>query len=309
MEMHPIGIFLPGTEPISDRTYRLFDGVSAINGRVYGRNGVRSFATRARGRFAPLPGAFRGAWRASRFEGGWTLARVTTLDASLRHAVLSYLKRSGWSGMQFGELALGNPGFVPGLGKRRSLSLDTADRVLRFMGEPPIGPTFRREVEAFLKVTRTKPADFGIKAAGDPAFVDKLRLGVSTRLATVQQVRTWMRETASEAERASIAGELAAGEEEAAALAPDPAALGAPVATGSGPLPDEYQPFSPEEAAFLTTRQAAAFLSLSPRTLDRYRLAGKGPAFHRFGTRIAYARADLEEWAARRRRGRPSKAV
>ena len=228
---------------------------------------------------------------------------MTTLDASLRHAVLSYLKRSGWSGMQFGELALGNPGFVPGLGRGRSLSLDTADRVLRFMGEPPIGPTFRREVEAFLKVTRTKPADFGMKAAGDPAFVDKLRLGLSTRLATVQQVRTWMRETTSEAERDSIAGELAASEEEAAALAPDTAA------TGSGALRDEYPPFSREEAAFLTTRQAAEFLSLSPRTLDRYRLAGKGPAFHRFGTRIAYARADLEEWAARRRRGRPSKAV
>ena len=231
------------------------------------------------------------------------MARVTTLDASLRRAILSYLKRSGWSGMQFGELALGNPGFVPGLGKGRSLSLDTADRVLCFMGEPPIGPIFRREVEAFLKVTRTKSADFGMKAAEDAAFVDKLRLGVSTRLSTVQQVRTWMRETASEAERASIAGELAAGEEEAAALAPDPAA------TGSGSPPDEYRPFLPEEPAFLTTRQAAAFLSLSSRTLDRYRLAGKGPSFHRFGTRIAYARADLEDWAARRRGGQPSKAI
>ena len=231
MEIRPIGIFLPGAEQISDSIYRLFDGVSAIDGSVHGRNGVGGFAILARGRFTPLPGPCRGVRRAPRFEGGRTLARVTTLDASLRRAILSYLKRSGWSGMQFGELALGNPGFVPGLGKGRSLSLDTADRVLRFMGEPPIGPIFRREVEAFLKVTRTKPADFGMKAAEDAVFVDKLRLGVSTRLSTVQQVRTWMRETASEAERASIAGELAAGEEEAAALAPDPAA------TGSGSPP------------------------------------------------------------------------
>lgn len=209
--------------------------------------------------------------------------------------------------MQFGELALGNSGFVPSLSKRRSLSLDTADRVLRFMGEPPIGPMFRREVEAFLEVTRTQEANLGMNAAGDAAFVDKLRLGAPTRLSTVQQVRTWIRETASEAERASIARALAAGGEEAA-LAPDPAALGALAATGSGSFSGESRPFSPEEPAFLTTRQAAAVLSLSPRTLDRYRLAGKGPAFHRFGSRIAYARADVEEWAARRRRGRSSKA-
>ena len=45
---------------------------------------------------------------------------------------------------------------------------------------------------------------------------------------------------------------------------------------------------------YLSTRQAAALLGLSPRTLDRYRETGRGPACHRFGQRIVYRRADLD---------------
>ena len=232
---------------------------------------------------------------------------MTTLDANLRQAVLDYLKHSGLSGLQFGQLALGNPGLVLSLDRRRSLSLETADRILRFMGEEPIGPMFRREVEAFLKVTGTGHANLRLKAAGDPAFLAKLRQGVSPRLSTVQRVRAWMREIASESERASIARTLAGSEEAAPALARNPAALRALVETAASPARDPARPSTPDDPAFFTTRQAAAFLALSPPTLDRYRVAGKGPAFHRFESRIAYARADLEEWAAKRRRGRRPK--
>ena len=230
---------------------------------------------------------------------------MTTLDANLRHAVLAYLKRSGLSGLQFGQLALGNPEFVLGLDRGRSLTLETADRVLRFMGQAPIGPMFRREVEAFLGVTGTGQADLGLKAVEDAAFVEKLRQRTSIRLTAVQRVRTWMRETASETERASIARILAGGDEAMPTLDPDPAALDA--LTVSAPSPSNQETETPlaDQPAFLTTRQAAALLSLSPRTLDRYRVAGKGPPFHRFGSRIAYARADLEEWIAQRRRGEP----
>ena len=35
--------------------------------------------------------------------------------------------------------------------------LDTADRVLAFIGEEPAGPAFRSEIEAFIEITRTKP--------------------------------------------------------------------------------------------------------------------------------------------------------
>ena len=52
---------------------------------------------------------------------------------------------------------------------------------------------------------------------------------------------------------------------------------------------------------FFDTRRAAAYLGLSPRTLDGYRVSGEGPAFHRFGNRVRYCRPDLDAWAATRR--------
>ena len=45
---------------------------------------------------------------------------------------------------------------------------------------------------------------------------------------------------------------------------------------------------------YLNTRQAADWLGLSARTLDRYRVSGEGPVFHRFGGRVRYLRADLD---------------
>ena len=53
---------------------------------------------------------------------------------------------------------------------------------------------------------------------------------------------------------------------------------------------------------FLSTREAAEWLGLSARTLDRYRVSGDGPAFHRFGSRVRYLAAHLEAWASARRR-------
>ncbi|MDE0331666.1 MAG: helix-turn-helix domain-containing protein [Nitrospinae bacterium] len=57
---------------------------------------------------------------------------------------------------------------------------------------------------------------------------------------------------------------------------------------------------------YLSTRQAAEWLGLSPRTLDRYRVTGQGPVFHRFGSRVRYLLADLEAWASARRRASTS---
>ena len=48
------------------------------------------------------------------------------------------------------------------------------------------------------------------------------------------------------------------------------------------------------ESAFLTTQCAAAYLVLSYRTLDGYRVSGEGPAFHRFGNRVRYHQSDLD---------------
>jgi hypothetical protein len=61
---------------------------------------------------------------------------------------------------------------------------------------------------------------------------------------------------------------------------------------------------------YLTTRQAAALLHLSPRTLERFRVEGTGPQFFKAGqgkrSRVLYAKADLEGWIARQRYGSTS---
>ena len=46
----------------------------------------------------------------------------------------------------------------------------------------------------------------------------------------------------------------------------------------------------------LTTKEAAAYLGVSPRTLEKYRVTGGGPPFHKVFTRVVYDAADLDEW-------------
>ena len=49
-----------------------------------------------------------------------------------------------------------------------------------------------------------------------------------------------------------------------------------------------------DERNYLPTREAAHYLGLSARTLNRYRVSGDGPVFHRFGGRVRYRRDDLD---------------
>ena len=51
---------------------------------------------------------------------------------------------------------------------------------------------------------------------------------------------------------------------------------------------------------FYSNVEAAAFLHLSPRTLEKMRVIGGGPPFRKFGRRVFYTLPDLEEWAGRR---------
>lgn len=51
---------------------------------------------------------------------------------------------------------------------------------------------------------------------------------------------------------------------------------------------------------YLTNAEAATYLRLSPRTLEKQRVIGGGPRFHKFGRRVMYALADLETWASER---------
>ena len=49
---------------------------------------------------------------------------------------------------------------------------------------------------------------------------------------------------------------------------------------------------------YLRTPEAARFLGLSGRTLEKHRYFGSGPAYRRIGGRVVYSVDDLRAWAA-----------
>jgi hypothetical protein len=50
---------------------------------------------------------------------------------------------------------------------------------------------------------------------------------------------------------------------------------------------------------FLRTPEAARFLGLSGRTLEKHRTFGTGPTYRKIGGRVVYALDDLQSWANR----------
>lgn len=235
-------------------------------------------------------------------------APVTSLEDNVVNLVMAFLDRSPLNDGQFGRKAVNHGGFVASLRKGAIPKLDIADRALRFMGEPMIGPAFRAEIATFLVVTGTRGSTLGQRALGNPDFVRRLNEGRSPRLDTVQKVRAWMRETASFGERAEIARAIADPAVSDPALNPDPGAVNA-LAEGKSRADAESEGRVGEsvraikEKILLTPTEAAAYLNLKPVTLGRYRAAGDGPTYCKLGGRVRYFRADLLAWAWARRRG------
>lgn len=215
----------------------------------------------------------------------WTQTDGAPPDSrrALTEAIEVHLARSGLTRTGFGRTALGDASFLGRIARGSDVRLGTADRVLVFMGLEPAGPRFRREVEVFMAVTRTKPHLLGEQAMGDPSFVVRLLRGRSATLATVDRVRAWMAAQASAAEREAVRAAL---EEGAPAVPVDDA-----------PQEEETQ----LNDSYMNTKEAAAYLGLSHRTLERYRGNGKGPPFHRFVSAVRYLRTDVVQWAAERR--------
>ncbi|MBO9707988.1 MAG: helix-turn-helix domain-containing protein [Caulobacter sp.] len=60
-------------------------------------------------------------------------------------------------------------------------------------------------------------------------------------------------------------------------------------------------PLAPVRAPlrFLRTQDAAKYLGLSFRTLEKHRTYGTGPAFRKLGGRVVYAIDDLDAWTDR----------
>jgi len=50
---------------------------------------------------------------------------------------------------------------------------------------------------------------------------------------------------------------------------------------------------------YLRTKEAAEFLSLSARTLEKHRTYGTGPAYRKLGGRVVYSIDDLQTWTER----------
>jgi hypothetical protein len=61
-------------------------------------------------------------------------------------------------------------------------------------------------------------------------------------------------------------------------------------------MPDPNTGLSPR---YLRTSEAARFLSLSGRTLEKHRTYGTGPVYQKLGGRVVDALEDLQAWADR----------
>ncbi|TIU17615.1 MAG: helix-turn-helix domain-containing protein [Mesorhizobium sp.] len=61
-------------------------------------------------------------------------------------------------------------------------------------------------------------------------------------------------------------------------------------------MPDPLAGLPPR---YLRTPEAARFLGLSGRTLEKHRTYGTGPAYRKLGGRVVYALEDLQAWANR----------
>lgn len=92
---------------------------------------------------------------------------------------------------EFG-LALDDPRVAQRLAKGRPVRLVTADTALEFMGEPPLGTLFLKEIEAYLSITGIRAYKLGFEATGDRSVVTNLLNGLFPYLGTIDTVRRWI---------------------------------------------------------------------------------------------------------------------
>ena len=219
-----------------------------------------------------------------------------SLDEELRAAVHAYLERRGMTPSGFGRRVTGDPGLVSKrLQPGRTVTLNTADRILRFIGLLEYRPLICWELDAFMQVTGVKPWVLGYRSVGQTTLVTKLRGGASPQLATLQRCRAWMREQVGERDRWAICSAVAvkwangAGEH------------GQPGLLLQGLRRQGEQPIT-RHCVLLKTAQAAVALDVSPRTLERYRVVGGGPRYVKVGRLVRYLPSDLERWLKSRGR-------
>ncbi|WP_372359654.1 helix-turn-helix transcriptional regulator [Xanthomonas axonopodis] len=74
----------------------------------------------------------------------------------------------------------------------------------------------------------------------------------------------------------------------------------APLRPAAAPATQQQPAATAHPQRYLTNDEAAEYLRLSPRTLEKQRVIGNGPKFRKFGRRVMYAVADLDAWADQR---------
>lgn len=220
----------------------------------------------------------------------------SSFEDELRRSVQAYIERQGVSPSRFGRVAVGDPNLVTErLKPGKSVVLDTADRVRRFMGELEFRPLLCWELDAFMDVTQVKPWMLGQRALAQSKFVAQVREGGSPRLATVERCRAWMREQVREDELWAIHTAVAVKRSHGAGAHSEPAMLLETFRSQGGQEMKKHP-------ILLNTAQAAAVVDLSPRTLERYRVVGGGPCFRKIGRWVRYTPEDLERWLESRLR-------
>ena len=73
----------------------------------------------------------------------------------------------------------------------------------------------------------------------------------------------------------------------------------APLRPSAAPATSQHSAAA-QPQRYLTNDEAAEYLRLSPRTLEKQRVIGGGPRFRKFGRRVMYAVGDLDAWADQR---------
>lgn len=64
-----------------------------------------------------------------------------------------------------------------------------------------------------------------------------------------------------------------------------------------------------QTSPYLNRKQAAAYLGLAVKTLEKWAVTGDGPRFRHHGRRVLYHRADLDHWSEERALVSTSEAV
>ncbi|MDB6083470.1 MAG: hypothetical protein JWN43_1351 [Gammaproteobacteria bacterium] len=70
--------------------------------------------------------------------------------------------------------------------------------------------------------------------------------------------------------------------------------------------PDARAEQARKTSPFLSTTQAAYYVGLSRRTLEKMRTTGRGPKYRKHGRYVRYHIDDLESWSTARAKGSTS---